>query len=145
MALQDVSIFGEFGKDNLIGGKGDDLISGGRSSDTLTGGPGSDHFRFDAALSAVANVDTIADFAHAIDKIELGHTIFAATNASGVLTASMFFSGTGAHDASDRIIYNPANGFLTYDSNGDAAGGAVHFATLAPNLAMTNTDFLVVA
>jgi serralysin len=140
-----VSIFGEAGKDNLLGGKGDDLISGGRSSDTLTGGPGSDHFRFDAALSAVANVDAIDDFAHGIDRIELSHQIFAATNASGALTASMFFNGTGAHDASDRIIYDPASGFLTYDSNGNAAGGAVHFATLSPHLAMTNIDFLVVA
>lgn len=138
------AIFGETGKDKIVGGKGGDLISGGRGDDTLTGGPGSDRFRFDAALSAAANVDTITDFAHAVDKIELDNDIFTATNASGTLTASMFFSGAKAHDQSDRIIYNPVNGFLTYDSNGNVAGGAVQFAKLDANLAVTNADFLVV-
>jgi hypothetical protein len=35
-------------------------------------------------------------------------------------------------------IYNSANGWLTYDSNGNANGGTqVHFATLGANLALT--------
>ena len=46
----------------------------------------------------------------------------------------MFHVGAAAHDANDRIIYNPNNGFLTYDGNGNHAGGAVHFATLVPHL-----------
>lgn len=46
----------------------------------------------------------------------------------------MFWKSTSgtAHDADDRII-----------SNGNAAGGAVHFATLSGNLALNNADFLI--
>ena len=57
----------------------------------------------------------------------------------------MFFEGAHAHDATDRIIYNPQNGWLTYDSNGSAAGGVHHFATLNAHLTLTNADFLVVS
>jgi Ca2+-binding RTX toxin-like protein len=139
------AIFGEAGNDRLIGGLSNDAISGGPGNDTLTGGPGKDQFLFDAALNASTNVDRITDFAHLVDKIDLSHGIFPAAGPVGHLAAAAFFEGAAAHDASDRIIYNPANGFLTYDSNGSAAGGVHHFATLALHLTLTNADFLVVA
>ena len=51
-----------------------------------------------------------------------------------------------AHDASDRVIHNPANGFLSYDADGSGhAHAPIHFATLALHLTLTNADFLVVA
>ena len=54
-------------------------------------------------------------------------------------------STTGtAHDSSDRIIYETDTGWLNYDSNGNAAGGGVHIAKLAPNLALTSADFIVI-
>ena len=54
-------------------------------------------------------------------------------------------STTGlAHDGNDHIIYETDTGWLNYDSNGSAAGGAVHIAQLAPNLALTYADFLVI-
>jgi Ca2+-binding RTX toxin-like protein len=138
-------IFGEAGNDRLIGGPGNDTISGGPGNDTLTGGPGRDQFLFDAALNAFTNVDRITDFTHLVDKIDLTHAIFPAAGPIGHLAAAAFFEGAAAHDATDRIIYNPANGFVTYDSNGNHAGGATHFATLAAHLHLTNADFLVVA
>jgi Ca2+-binding RTX toxin-like protein len=49
-----------------------------------------------------------------------------------------------AADANDRIIYETDTGRLFYDSNGNAAGGSVHFATLAPNVALSNVDFQVI-
>lgn len=64
--------------------------------------------------------------------------------AAGSLASGAFFIGSAAHDATDRIIYNPTSGALSYDANGSAAGGAVHFATLAAGLTMTNADFFVV-
>ena len=79
------------------------------------------------------------------DTIRLENVVFAALGAAnGVLAAGNFFKGAAAHDADDRIIYNAATGALTYDSNGNAAGGATQFATLARNLALTNADFVVV-
>ncbi|MEQ1715238.1 MAG: hypothetical protein ABL907_04515 [Hyphomicrobium sp.] len=55
-------------------------------------------------------------------------------------------SATGlAHDADDRIIYNTASGVLTYDSNGNAAGGTIaQFALLTTKPALTSADFLVI-
>jgi len=58
--------------------------------------------------------------------------------------APAFYKGAAAHDASDRIIYNPTTGALLYDSNGSATGGAVKFAMLANSLALTHLDFFVV-
>ena len=49
-----------------------------------------------------------------------------------------------AHDKNDRIIYETNSGWLNYDINGSAAGGAVHIARLAPNLALTHADFFVI-
>jgi Ca2+-binding RTX toxin-like protein len=77
------------------------------------------------------------------DRIALDNTIFTALGADGALSADAFFRGAAAHDADDRIIYNAQNGQLIYDSNGNAAGGAVLFATLAPNLQLASNDFLV--
>jgi Ca2+-binding RTX toxin-like protein len=139
------AVFGGDGNDRIIGGKSNDHLSGGPGNDTLTGGPGKDHFVFDATLNPMANVDGITDFQHGVDRIDLSHSIFAALNPPGTLHFGMFHEGPAAHAANDRIIYTPANGWLTYDSNGNAAGGATHFATLAAHLTLTNTDFLVVA
>ena len=140
----DGTVFGGDGNDRLIGGARNDSLSGGPGNDTLTGGGGHNEFIFDAALGP-SNIDTITDFAPSRDVISLSHAIFTHTNAFGTLAASMFFEGAAAHDASDRIIYNPANGFVTYDSNGNHPGGAIHFATLADHLTLTHADFLVVA
>jgi Ca2+-binding RTX toxin-like protein len=55
----------------------------------------------------------------------------------------VFHIGAAATDASDRIIYNPANRFLFDDRDGRGGSGETHFATLAPHLALHNVDFPV--
>lgn len=64
----------------------------------------------------------------------------------GTLAVAKFWKSKAgvAHDADDRIIYDIDSGRLFYDGNGVAAGGSIHFATLAPNLALTNVDFAVI-
>ena len=47
--------------------------------------------------------------------------------------------------ADDHIIYNSATGALIYDTNGNLAGGATQFATLATGLALTAQDFEIIA
>lgn len=126
----------------IIGDAGPNFINGGFGNDTLTGGAGADTFVFDTPLSATANVDRITDFAPGSDKILLDHSIFTALAAGG-LPSTEFFVGSAAHDADDRIIYNPTTGALSYDNNGSAAGGATQFATLQPNLALHASNFVV--
>jgi Ca2+-binding RTX toxin-like protein len=139
------TIFGEDGNDHLTGGTAGDKMDGGAGNDMLTGGAGADRFAFSTSLNATTNVDRIADFKHGVDKFELDHAIFAAAGVAGTpLTAAAFFRGAHAHDAGDRIIYNPLNGFVYYDANGSGAGHEVHFATLAHGLALSQIDFLIV-
>ena len=75
----------------------------------------------------------------------LSKAYFAGIGLPGDLAAGKFFEGAHAHDANDRIIYNPNTGWLTLDTDGNARGIATHFATLAPHLTLHNTDFIVVA
>jgi Ca2+-binding RTX toxin-like protein len=89
------------------------------------------------------NLDRITDFTVHVDKIVLEETVFQGVGHAGVLAARFFHVGTAAQDADDHIIYNPNNGFLIYDANGNHPDGAVHFATLAPHVALTHADFLV--
>ena len=77
------------------------------------------------------------------DTIALENAVFTGL-AVGTLAASAFHTGAAAHDANDRIVYNKATGALIFDSNGIAAGGAVQFAKLSPNLTLTNADFVIV-
>ena len=139
------ALFGGTEADNFNGGTGNDTIDGGGGTDLLTGGAGADRFHFGTALT-VAGVATITDFTHGVDKIGLSHAIFTKTNpAGGTLKGGMFFVGAHVHDGNDHIIYNQANGWLIYDSNGKAAGGEQHFATLAAHLHVSASDFLIVS
>ncbi len=132
--------------DSLVGGLGDDTIDGGKGNDTLTGGAGNDTFVFDSALNAKTNVDTITDFVSGADKIELSKSIFTKLGVVGTLNAADFKLSTETLVASDRIIYNPSTGALSYDADGNGTGAAVEFAIVgvSNHPTLVNTDFVIV-
>jgi Ca2+-binding RTX toxin-like protein len=76
-----------------------------------------------------------------VDDILLLSSVFSAIGVT--LTADEFRVGA-AIDANDFILYNSATGALTYDTNGNGAGGATQFATLTTGLALTFDDFIMV-
>lgn len=135
---------GNSGNNALNGHNGNDVIYGGLGNDVLTGGYGKDAFVFNTALNATNNVDRITDFSVVDDIIHLDHTVFAAIGDS--LSNSEFVKNTTglAQDSNDRIVYETDTGKLFYDSNGNAAGGSVHFATLQSNLNLTSADFAII-
>jgi Ca2+-binding RTX toxin-like protein len=138
------TIIADGGNDRITAGKGNVLIELGGGQSTLTGGPGHDRFLFDSAL--VGQVDKIMNFGHGLDKIVLLATDFAGIGAaSGTLAAADFHVGAHASSFLQHILYNPANGFLSYDPDGSGPLTPVHFATLSPHLALTHSDFLVAA
>lgn len=149
-------VYGAAGNDVLIGGSVVDKLDGGANSDflygrggrdALTGGLNADRFYFDTAPSTTLNRDTITDFSAVDDTIYLKKAVFAAiTQAAGVLQGQFYWEAANglAHDPTDRIILNTSNGVLSYDSNGNAAGGVQQIAVL---LMVANTpsnlDFFV--
>jgi Ca2+-binding RTX toxin-like protein len=136
--------FGDAGNDQVFGEAGNDTLYGGLGLDTLTGGANNDRFVFNTRPAAT-NYDRIVDFYAPQDTIVLENGVMA-VGAVGPMSAALFWkSATGlAHDANDRIIYETDTGWLNYDGNGNAAGGAVHLALLGKNLPLTSSDFVVI-
>lgn len=138
------TLSGGNGFDTLIGNSGSDRLIGGSGNDTLTGGRGSDYFVFDSAMNERFNVDTIMDFNAGRDVIELDNDIFTALGGAGPLSADAFYTGSAAHDASDRIIYDSGSGSLYYDPDGNAGGDQVQFAVLDTHPVLDAGDFTVI-
>jgi Ca2+-binding RTX toxin-like protein len=141
-AAADVLLGGN-GNDSLIGGGGNDTLTGGAGTDTLNGGTGADTFVLDNS-----SVDVIQSFVVVDDTFQLSKSLFGALlqAANTPLNGAAFWSGTAAHDADDRIIYNPATYALWYDADGNGAGAAVQIATLVGGaVGLTQADFMVVA
>jgi serralysin len=127
------TLSGGIGNDTLLGGGGNDVLYGGAGKDTLTGGAGNDYLVFNTPLNASTNVDRITDFNVVQDTIRLENAVMPGLG-SALASTGFWKSATGlAHDANDRVIYETDTGWLNYDSNGSAAGGAVHIAQLSPN------------
>ncbi len=120
-------------------GDGDVVVTGSTTH--------ADQFVFDSTLSG--QVARITNFQHGVDKIVLSETVFTALGAGAVghpLVASDFHVGASAHTPSQYMLYNPTNGFLSYDQDGSGTTYApIHFATLTSHPALTHADFLVEA
>jgi serralysin len=142
----DDNVFGNSANNIVNGVAGNDLIKGYGGNDTLTGGAGADTFNFNTALDAATNVDTISDFNVADDTVQLDNVVFAALAATGALAPGFFrANATGtAQDSNDHIVYETDTGKLFYDADGNGAGAAIQFATLAGNPAITAADFVVI-
>ncbi|WP_268995444.1 calcium-binding protein [Microvirga roseola] len=136
-------IFGETGSDKLIGGSGNDLLNGGMGKDTLTGGSGEDGFALDIE-PVPSKFDRITDFTRGEDLIRLHRSAFKEIGAKGELARSAFWSGTKAHDSTDRIVYNKKTGALHFDPDGSGPLSKVTFAILDKGFSLKATDFLVV-
>ena len=137
-------ILGNFGQNTINGGIGDDFINGNAGNDVLIGGAGADTFIFNTELSSTdiqymhgmpivsktSNVDKIIDFSLE-DVLQLDSKIFN-LDSLGQLSEDSFVSGANARaqDENDFILYDTRSGRLYVDTNADARGGMIHFATL---------------
>jgi Ca2+-binding RTX toxin-like protein len=142
-------LIGGLGNDVLSGGNGSDTLRGAQGNDTLIGGSGNNVFVFDTAPSTSANRDVIADFTNTSgnnDIFHLENAVFAKLGggATHPLNPAFFRAGAAALDANDFIVYNKATGILSYDVNGNGAGGAVQLAVLIGKPTLTAGDFLVI-
>jgi Ca2+-binding RTX toxin-like protein len=137
------TLMGGTHRDRLLGNTGDDILNGRFGNDRISGGAGFDTFVFNTILRA-GNADTITDFDVSTDAIDLENAVIAGLGAAGVLAPAKFHIGAAAHDATDRIVYDPVTGALHYDADGDGGAAQVQFAILTAGLALTNADFFVI-
>jgi Ca2+-binding RTX toxin-like protein len=130
----------------IYGNQGNNILDGKGGSDVLIGWGGADTFAFTTQPRVItpANIDTVYDFEHGIDKIALDDAIFNGIGAPGSFNANAFALGTAAGDADDRIIYDQATGQLFYDEDGTGAIAARLFANLEGAPILTVSDFVVI-
>lgn len=143
-------LYGHGGDDSLDGSAGSDFLFGGAGKDTLKGGLGADAFRFDATIAST-NIETITDFNHTDDRIELENAIFTKLSATpGMIAQNVFLSAASGHNATSgtqRIIYDRSNGQIWYDATGNTNGStdAKQIATLSTKPGNVDyTDFFIV-
>jgi Ca2+-binding RTX toxin-like protein len=135
-------LMGQDGNDVLYGMAGNDILEGGAGNDLLVGGQGSDVFAFRTTLNPVSNVDRIADFSVAEDRIQLSRGLFGSLS-QGPLSATVFITGQGAASLDHRIVYNKLTGELFYDADGLGLAAQIKFATVSAGLALTFSHFTV--
>lgn len=145
----------------FIGTTQADVFVGNGGNDTLTGGGGADKFVFgqvhemvvtgaatapqsyvDTAFN-LTGVDTITDFVHNTDKMELHLDQYA--NLVGFNSSMLRVNATGtAADANDYLLFNTTSKMLSYDADGNGAGAAVNIAVLTGVTTFTASDVVVV-
>ncbi|MDO4877876.1 MAG: VCBS domain-containing protein [Neisseria sp.] len=134
-------ISGGAGNDRLNGGAGDDTLNGGAGRDIGAGGAWIDTFLF-ADIPSGTSADTITDFTAGQDRIGLAKNAFAAL-AGGITAANI--GGTVAQTADQHLLYDKANGKISYDADGSGSGAAVHFATLSNPLEQLDASNFYIA
>jgi Ca2+-binding RTX toxin-like protein len=135
---------GNGGSDTLVGAAGTDTLAGGLGIDVMAGGANADFFVFNTAANTASNRDVLNDFVAADDTLRFENAVFTKLGNAGVLNAQFLRLGSAPLDADDHLIYNKATGVLTYDVNGNAAGGAQQVAAITTKPTLALGDFVVI-
>ena len=122
----------------LIGGAAADTLTGGGGADTIFGGLGADVLRGNASAdtflysnvnqSTSAGFDTILDFTHALDKLNLSGidaNTFAAGDQAFSFLGSAAFTGSGAASAGQLRAFQANAGTNLWQVEGDINGDGV--------------------
>jgi len=152
---QDV-VFGQGGNDSLtgganandwlFGGAGNDVITGGTLNDLLSGGDGADTYVFTS--SSNNGFDQVLDFTSGLDKFQLTGAGFGLAPGSIFTPGVNFVTSTAPLPAvaGGTLLYNTANGIMSYDIDGTGPTAAVALFQIAgtPTPVVLASDFVVV-
>jgi VCBS repeat-containing protein len=136
------TLTGGAGNDTLIGGTGNDILTGGAGQDTLTGGAGTDTFKFGATSDTIVALrDTIKDFVHWVDRIDLS-SIDANLTTSG--TQHFTYGGSNSSTVAFSVTWSETGGntVIHLDNTGDTAADAEIILT-GVNLGLTAGNFVL--
>jgi Ca2+-binding RTX toxin-like protein len=136
-------INGNGGNDIINALGGNDTINGGAGADNLTGGAGNDVYVYSLATdSTPAAADTITDFVHLSDKINLSPIdansfIFAFGN------QAFGFAGQNANLVANSVTWFESGGntIVRADTNGTVASAEFQLVLSGINLGLTAQDF----
>jgi len=141
-SLFDDVLTGSSSSNVLIGLDGNDVLNGGNGADTLIGGSGADRFVFTTlANSSPVTPDTIVDFTHGVDLIDLS-AIDANTSAGG--NQAFVFAGQAAHAVARAVTWYETGGntVVQADVNGNTtADFAIVLAGIG--LHLSSADFIL--
>lgn len=138
-------LYGETGSDFLSGDSGNDLVSGGLGKDFLAGGLGADVFDIRALTHSGitgATQDTILDFQHLVDDIDVSHidaNAMLAGNQAFVFKGTQAFTGAGQV----RYVYDQANQDTVVLFNTDADNAAEMSIRIDGIMKLSATDFIL--
>jgi Ca2+-binding RTX toxin-like protein len=141
-ALTGLQLTGNGLSNEITGNAGDNVLDGGADADILVGYGGADTFCFTGPLGG-GNVDQFVTFEAGTDRIALGASTFAGLQL-GALDPAAFATGPLAMQADDRILYDPATGYLFFDADGSGSAAAQQFAILHEGLSLSASDFFVI-
>ncbi len=133
------TVNGTSSADTLYGTDKADTITGGAGNDILTGNEGKDIFSF---TNITEGNDTIKDFKHGKDKIDLS-AIDAKTNVAGD-QAFAFITASKATTTANSITWSTQSGNTILHIDNDAvAGDDLTITLVGTNLGLAATDFVL--
>ena len=103
------------------------------------------HFDLRQAFAADAGRDTIKDFVHGTDKIQIEHYYYGGIESQGgPIAAAEFITGTAATTANQNLIYNQATGILYYDADGIGAQPKIAIAYFEGKPVLDASDIVMI-
>ncbi|MBB2836245.1 UNVERIFIED_ORG: hypothetical protein GGD51_006441 [Rhizobium esperanzae] len=136
-------LIGSQGLDTLYGGSGNDTLNGSGEQDDLWGGSGNDTFVFTTGDSTSGAPDTIFDFHHGFDKIDVSGVDAYTANPNTPGDQAFAWSGTTATAHSAWYTESGGNTILHFDSNGDTNTDETTIVLTGTNLGLTSSDFIL--
>jgi len=134
------TLLGGAGDDTITGGTGNDILDGGTGNNTMTAGSGHDVFRFVSADLATYSTNTINNFKHGNDIIDLSQVD--ANKLTVSRNDTFAFIGQHAFDkVAGELRYDVAGGntYAYGDMNGD---GVADFAIVLKGVtSLSASDF----
>jgi Ca2+-binding RTX toxin-like protein len=137
-------LIGSQGLDTLYGGSGNDTLNGSGEQDDLWGGSGNDTFVFTSAGDSTSVApDTIRDFHHGFDKIDVSGLDAYTLNPSTPGDQAFAWGGTTVTAHGAWYTESGGNTILHFDTNGDANTDETTIVLTGTNLGLTDSDFLL--
>jgi Ca2+-binding RTX toxin-like protein len=126
----------------IFGNSGNNVLTGSGGADFLTGNGGSDTFDFNATTdSAVVSYDTIVDFVHGVDKIDLS-TIDAIAGPGN--QAFLFVALANSNTVANSVTWYESGGntILNIDNSGNTVAD-MQIVLQGTGLGLTSGDFIL--